>query len=87
MRFERRGAAVIGAAIFLVVAAFPYFSMNQQRFGVYWPKRGWLLMHIVPAMIALATGPRGRAGRAPRRIGQRLLHRQLRIPADEFPCD
>jgi hypothetical protein len=49
--------AVIGAAIFLVVAAFPYFGMNQQRFGVYWPKRGWLLLHIVPAMIALATGP------------------------------
>src|SRR5262245_20663902 len=51
------GLAAIGAAIFLVGFAFPYFSFNQQRFGVYWPKRAWLLLHISGGMVALALGP------------------------------
>jgi hypothetical protein len=51
------GLAILAAAIFLAGSAFPYFTLNQQRFGPYWPKRGWLLLHIVPGMIALSTGP------------------------------
>src|SRR5262245_36662605 len=51
------GLAVTAAAIFLTGFAFPYFALNEQRFGPYWPRRGWLLMHIVGGMVALSLGP------------------------------
>ena len=45
--------ALVAAAGFLAMFAFPYFSLSQARFGPYWPKRGWLLLHIGGGMIAL----------------------------------
>jgi hypothetical protein len=42
---------------FLIVFALPYFGLDQKRFGPYWPRRGWLLIHITGAMIALLAGP------------------------------
>src|SRR5262249_32214896 len=51
------GLAIVTAAIFLAGFAFPYFTLDQQRFGVYWPKRGWLLLHITGGMVALSLGP------------------------------
>lgn len=43
--------------IFLVIAAFPYFALNEQQFRGYWPRRGWLLLHIAGGMAALLAGP------------------------------
>src|SRR5215510_14244635 len=52
-----QGLAIVTAAIFLAGFAFPYFTLDQQRFGVYWPKRSWLLLHITGGMFALSLGP------------------------------
>jgi hypothetical protein len=51
------GLAIAGAAIFLIAFAFPYFTLNPEKFGVYWPKRVWLLAHISGGMVALSLGP------------------------------
>jgi uncharacterized membrane protein len=51
------GLALVIAVTFVAVAALPYFSLNEARFGPYWPKRGWLLAHIVGGMVALLSGP------------------------------
>ncbi len=45
------------SALFIAVAALPYFSLSQTRFGVYWPNRWWLLAHITAGIVALLTGP------------------------------
>jgi len=59
--------ALIGAVAFVVLAALPYFTflftdapnrfVDEVRFGLYFPRRGWLLLHIVGGMIAVLTGP------------------------------
>jgi uncharacterized membrane protein len=49
--------AVLVGAVFVVGFVFPYLSWNEQRFGPYWPKRGWLLLHITGGMVGLLTGP------------------------------
>jgi len=43
--------------VFVAVAALPYFSLDEARFGSYWPRRGWLLLHVTTGMVALLTGP------------------------------
>jgi uncharacterized membrane protein len=50
------GVAAIGI-VFVLAAAIPYLTLDQQRFGVYWPRRGWLLLHIAGGMVALLSGP------------------------------
>lgn len=45
-------AFVLGLGI-----ALPYFALNQEHFGSYWLRRGWLLLHIGGGIIALMTGP------------------------------
>jgi len=59
--------AAIAAIVFVVVAAFPYRAMlgpedvakrTLQDFQfTYYPRRGWLLTHILGGLIALLTGP------------------------------
>ena len=49
--------AVVVGVVFVVGFALPYLSWNQERFGLYWPKRGWLLLHIMGGMVGLLTGP------------------------------
>lgn len=34
-----------------------YLNYNAIGFSEYWPKRGWLLLHITGGMLALLTGP------------------------------
>ena len=51
------GFALLIAVAFLIGFAFPYLTLNQQRFGPFWPRRGWLLLHIVPGMVALLVAP------------------------------
>lgn len=51
------GAVTLLAIGFVIAFALPYFTLDQQRFGPYWPRRGWLLVHVAGGMIALLTGP------------------------------
>ena len=51
------GLAFVGATTFIVGFALPYFGLDQQSFGPYWPRRGWLLLHIGGGIVALTLGP------------------------------
>lgn len=61
------GAALLAALFFVAVVALPYFTflfsdtpgeyVDEQLFGLYFPKRGWLLLHIAGGMLALLAGP------------------------------
>jgi uncharacterized membrane protein len=51
------GAATILALWFLITFALPYLTLDPQRFGPYWPRRSWLLLHITSGMVALLVGP------------------------------
>ena len=42
---------------FVATFAIRYFTLNQEVFQFYWPRRGWLLLHIAGGIIALLTGP------------------------------
>ena len=44
-------------AVFVVVAALPYFALNEAQFDRYWTRRWWLLAHISTGMVALLSGP------------------------------
>jgi uncharacterized membrane protein len=56
-RMATLGLAAAIAVFFVVVAAAPYITADRQRFGVYWPRRGWLLLHLTTGTIALLSGP------------------------------
>jgi hypothetical protein len=42
---------------FLDSFAFRYFTVDRDRFGIYWPRHEWLYVHIVAGMLALLLGP------------------------------
>ncbi len=46
------GLAMLGSVWFLASAAVPYLGLDPERFGEYWPRRGWLLAHIAGGMVA-----------------------------------
>src|SRR5262245_11187420 len=50
-------AIVIGARFFIVNAGHYLINFSEPSYGAYWPKRGFLLMHIIGGSIALLTGP------------------------------
>jgi predicted membrane protein DUF2306 len=61
------GLAAIAALVFIAVAAWPYRAMFGSEESArqalqdfqfsYWPRRGWLLVHIAGGLIALLSGP------------------------------
>ena len=72
---SRRATAAVIAITFFIVAAVPYLSLNEARFGPYWALRNWLLLHIGGGAVALLTGPvQLWLGLSDRRMG---LHRSL----------
>jgi hypothetical protein len=42
---------------FLDSYAFQYLTLDRDRFGIYWERREWLLVHIIAGMLALLLGP------------------------------
>ena len=50
-------AALVTASGFIVGFVFPYFRLTPDALGPYWPKRGWLLLHITSGAVALLLGP------------------------------
>jgi len=61
------GLAGLAAVFFIIVAALPYRAMLGSEESArhvledfqfnYWPRRGWLLVHITGGLIALLSGP------------------------------
>ena len=62
------GLALLGAIVFVAVAALPYLSflvsddtarsaLDTVQFNAYSPRRAWLLVHIAGGLIAILSGP------------------------------
>jgi uncharacterized membrane protein len=61
------GLAALAAVVFIVLAALPYRAMLGSEESArqalqdfqfsYWPRRGWLLVHIAGGLVALLSGP------------------------------
>jgi len=47
----------LAGVLFVVKAALPYFALDQKQFGVYWPRRWWLMAHVTMGIVALLSGP------------------------------
>lgn len=47
----------LAGVVFVVVAALPYFALDEAQFDRYWTRRWWLLGHISTGMVALLSGP------------------------------
>jgi len=50
-------APTLVAFWFLDSFAFRYLAMDRDRFGIFWPRREWLYVHIVAGTVALLLGP------------------------------
>jgi hypothetical protein len=48
---------ILIAVWFLNTFAFQYLTLERDRFGIYWPRREWLFVHIVAGAFALLLGP------------------------------
>lgn len=51
------GAAFVIGLTFVVGFVLPYFRFSPEALGPYWPRRGWLLLHIMAGTVALMLGP------------------------------
>lgn len=51
------GIAALIALGFVIGFVTPYLTLDPARFRQYWPRRGWLLIHISMGTVALLTGP------------------------------
>jgi Predicted membrane protein (DUF2306) len=51
--------AIVGIAVAFVLkyVVHYYLNYNAVAFDPYWPRRGWLLLHITGGMVALLTAP------------------------------
>jgi uncharacterized membrane protein len=49
--------ALVAGGGFVIGFVLPYFRLTSEAFGIYWPKRGWLLLHITTGAVALLLGP------------------------------
>ena len=50
-------AILLAGVTFVILAALPYLALDQNQFQGYWPRRWWLLTHVVTGMVALLSGP------------------------------
>jgi uncharacterized membrane protein len=70
------GVILLVACVFVARYVFHYYlHYSPEGFEEYWPRRGWLLVHISSGMVALLTGP----WQFSRRLRQRSIatHRLL----------
>ena len=57
---EAKAVLFLPAAIalwFLNGYAFQYFTLDRDRFGIYWPRHEWLYVHVIAGTIAILLGP------------------------------
>ena len=50
------GSAMAIALGFVAIFAIKYFTLNPDVFGFYWPRRGWLLLHIAGSIVGRSRG-------------------------------
>src|SRR5688572_21431095 len=50
------GIALV-ALVFLNTAAFKYLTVVRETYGIFWPRREWLVAHVLAGTIALLLGP------------------------------
>jgi len=50
-------APAVVAVWFIYGFVFNYFGSDQGRFGIYFPRREWLTMHILAGSVAILLGP------------------------------
>lgn len=51
------GALALAGLWFIARSALPYFHVTPEQYGPYfWPRRGWLVLHIAGGVIALTVG-------------------------------
>jgi uncharacterized membrane protein len=52
-------AAILALTVFFLgyYAAHYYFDYTPASYDPYWPRRGWLLLHVSGGMLALVMGP------------------------------
>lgn len=55
--FSAWAILVFLALRFIARDALRYFTLDEAIFGRFWPRRIWLLAHIVGGMLALLLGP------------------------------
>jgi uncharacterized membrane protein len=51
------GLAVVLGVVFVAMFALRYLTFDQEVYGAYWPRRGWLFLHVFGGIVALLTGP------------------------------
>jgi hypothetical protein len=56
-RYKVLFGPIVVALWFLDSYAFRYLTVDRDRFGIYWPHREWLYVHIIAGMLALFLGP------------------------------
>jgi hypothetical protein len=49
--------ATVAAVIFVAGFALPYLTLDEARFGHFWPRRWWLVAHLSFGIIALLLAP------------------------------
>ena len=50
-------AIQLAGVTFVILAALPYLALDQNQFDGYWPRRWWLVTHVVTGIVALLSGP------------------------------
>jgi uncharacterized membrane protein len=50
-------AAAVLILWLLVTSVLKYLTVSPDTYGIYWPKREWLLAHIIGGTLALVLGP------------------------------
>jgi hypothetical protein len=63
LKKDHRGTAILlaTAGVFALwfwnTAALKFFTVDQDTYGIFWPRRSWLLAHIAGGTAALLIGP------------------------------
>jgi uncharacterized membrane protein len=80
---QRRGSfavfflPTVTALIFLYGFALKYLTPQEDQYGIYWPRREWIYVHVLAGAIALLVGPAQFWLGLNHRVGR--LHRSMGI--------
>jgi hypothetical protein len=52
------GAMLIMILLYLDTSALRFLKhVNQETYGIFWPRRGWLYAHVIAGILAILIGP------------------------------
>jgi uncharacterized membrane protein len=54
--------AILGAMLLLILfyldtSALRFLNVTEETYGIFWPRRGWLYVHVVAGISAILLGP------------------------------